>query len=187
MDESTKATIDKILVKLEPILAQADKFKAQINGLCELDGDPLMFPDVGDARSATTASSKLFPLQRSDQFFGRPMATVVKEVLQWRGKSGLGATSIDDLYSTMEAGGFEFQGADEANRKRTFASTLGRNPAFRRVPSSGHYGLTEWYPAARDKKPKNGDDAEATEPTPESNLNSPENGESAGAVERPGA
>lgn len=152
MDEATKATIDKFRLKLEGIEAQARKIKIAINGLCELEGEPLMYPDADADGQAGGFSASSFPIQRSDQFFGRPMATVAREILAWRATKQLGAVSLEELFAVMVQGGFDFEGKDEGTKKRGLASTLGKNPAFTRVPSSGHIGLAEWYPNAREKR-----------------------------------
>src|SRR6266436_3567472 len=93
---------------------------------------------------------------RSDQFFGRPMATVVREILERRTQK-LGAIPLNDLFELMKAGGFQFENKDEAIAKRSVTITIGKNPAFVRVPNSGHIGLAECYPGAKEKRPKNGD------------------------------
>jgi hypothetical protein len=41
---------------------------------------------------------------RSDQFFGRPMATAAREILEQRGARNLGAISLDELFETMKGG-----------------------------------------------------------------------------------
>jgi len=89
---------------------------------------------------------------RPDQFFGRPLATVVREILGVRSQRQLGAIALDELFATMLSGGFDFEGKDDITKKRTLAITVAKNPAFVRVPSSGHIGLAEWYPNAK-KKP----------------------------------
>lgn len=154
MDESTKATIAKFQAKLDGIEAQGRKIKIAINGLCDLEGEPPMYPDADSDGPSVGPGASSFPIQRSDQFFGRPMATVAREILAWRATKQLGAMSLDDLFSAMVQGGFDFEGKDESTKKRGLASNLGKNPVFARVPSSGHIGLAEWYPNAREKRSK---------------------------------
>lgn len=47
-------------------------------------------------------------------------------------------------------GGFEFESKDPDTARRGVAITLGKNTqTFIRVPSTGCWGLAEWYPNAR--------------------------------------
>jgi hypothetical protein len=59
-----------------------------------------------------------------DQFTGKPLATCVKWILERR-KASIA--------------------------RRNVAITLGKNPAFMKVPSSGDIGLAEWYPGLKRK------------------------------------
>jgi len=149
MDESTKVTVDKYEAKLAVLDAQSRKIKTAINGLYELEGEPIPYPDAENAASETVSRSVTI---RPDQFFGRPLATVVREILGVRSQRQQGAIALDELFATMLSGGFDFEGKDDATKKRTLAITVAKNPAFVRVPSSGHIGLAEWYPNAK-KKP----------------------------------
>jgi len=80
------------------------------------------------------------------------MATAVKEILEQRGARNLGALSLDDLFDTMKAGGFQFDNNNEQIAKRNLAITLSKNPAFMRVPSNNNIGLAEWYPNVKKKR-----------------------------------
>lgn len=149
MDESTKTTVDKYQAKLVALDAQARKIKIAINGLYELEGEEPLYPNIdGEEQSSVNRPQTIRP----DQFFGRPLATVVREILNARSQRQQGAIPMDELYALMTSGGFDFEGKDDVAKKRTLAITIGKNPAFVRVPSSGHVGLGEWYPNAK-KKP----------------------------------
>lgn len=162
MDESTKATVEKYQAKLLAIEAQARKIKIAINGLFELEGEEPLYKDI----DSNEQSSNPRPLTiRPDQFFGRPLATVVREILNARSERQQGAIPMDELYALMTSGGFDFEGKDDVAKKRTLAITIGKNPAFIRVPSSGHVGLGEWYPNAK-KKPSPSASSVATDGDP---------------------
>jgi hypothetical protein len=149
MEESTKITVEKYQAKLAALDAQARKIKTAINGLYELEGEEIPYPDAENA--SAEASNRPMTI-RPDQFFGRPLATVVREILGVRSQRQLGAIALDELFAIMLSGGFDFEGKDDSTKKRTLAITVAKNPAFVRVPSSGHIGLAEWYPNAK-KKP----------------------------------
>lgn len=150
MDSTTQATIDKINAQISVLEEEVSKHKGLVNTLCALEKEPPLYPDV-DRQTSTSAQASFRP----DQFFGQPMATAVKEVLQQRFARNAGAISLDDLFATLKAGGFEFDNANEQIAKRNLAITVSKNPAFMKVPSNGHIGLAEWYPnAKRNKKDK---------------------------------
>src|SRR5437773_11001322 len=120
MDTTTSATIDKIHAQIGVLEEQIDKKKEAINMLCELEGEPIMYPDAGSDQGKTLATF------RSDQFFGRPMATAAREILEQRGTRNLGAISLDELFDTMRAGGFAFENNNEQIARRNLAITLAK-------------------------------------------------------------
>jgi hypothetical protein len=173
MDDSTKVTVDKFRAKLAGLEAQCKKIKVAINGIYELEGETIPYPEV-DSEAENAASPQTI---RPDQFFGRPLATVVREILNSRSERQLGAISLEDLFAVMLQGGFQFEGKDEATKRRALAITVGKNPAFVRLPNSGHIGLADWYPSAKRGK-RNGD-----EEKPDTTENLPLEGQTNGSVE----
>jgi hypothetical protein len=146
MDSTTASTIEKIQAQIDILEDQIHKKKEAINILYELEGEPIRYPDVGEDRAKPLAAF------RSDQFFGRPMATAAREILEQRGARNLGAISLDELYDAMKAGGYDFENKNDQIAKRNLAITLAKNPAFTRVPANGFIGLTQWYPNMKKKK-----------------------------------
>jgi len=55
---------------------------------------------------AAEKSSKSVTI-RSDEYYGRPLATVVTEVLDKRKAAGQGAATLDEIYKELLAGGFQ--------------------------------------------------------------------------------
>ncbi len=149
MDLNTKTTIEKLQAKLAELDGQTRKFKIAINGLYTLEGEPVPYPDIEGERPGLNGTSKTI---RPDQFYGRPMATVAREILEERKKWGEGAIAPRDLFETMEKGGFEFEGKDDASKLKSLTITLAKNPAFAKVPNSGHIGLADWYPNSKKEK-----------------------------------
>jgi len=115
-----------------------------VNELCREYGQPLRFEDV-DAAKASVLSTR-----GRDVFYGRPLATVMREFMEARGPSargGLGAATVNEIYDALVAGGFKFETRDEANAKRGLRIALSKNTTtFHKVGNA--YGLSEWYPAA---------------------------------------
>jgi hypothetical protein len=155
MDPTTSATIEKINAQIANLEEQIASAKKTINGLCVMEGEAPLYPDV-DARRNTGAAF------RGDQFFGKPMATAAKMILEHRASRNLGAISLAELYDVMKAGGFSFGNSDPKIARRNLSITLSKNPAFMRVPANNHIGLAEWYPNVKKKKDGNGteDDGE---------------------------
>ncbi len=151
MNEAIAGTIAHLQAGMKPLEDQLAAKKKLINSLLAEVGEPPIYTDV-DSASASTSG----PV-RPDQYFGRPMATVVREILERRKAMGQGAISLNDLYVSMKAGGFEFPTKDETNAKTGVATSLGKNPAFIKVPSTGFWGLLEWYPGAKRNKSADGD------------------------------
>src|SRR5262249_11168599 len=121
--------------------------KRAVNILCDSSGVPRLYPD-DQMQSGVTAGI------RSDEFYGRPLATVVREILQKRRAASLGAASVPEIFDAMVAGGYEFNTKNEENSKRGLYISLGKNTTtFHRLPN-GRYGLLEWYPAVKEPKQK---------------------------------
>lgn len=161
MNEAISATIAHLQAGMKPLEEQLAAKKKLINSLLNEVGEPPMYTDVDLPATAGTG-----PV-RPDQYFGRPMATVVREILERRKATGQGAIALNDLYSAMKSGGYEFPTKDETNAKTGIATSLGKNPAFIKVPNTGHWGLSEWYPGAKRNK---AEDAEKTPAKPESPI-----------------
>jgi len=139
--------------QIRPVLDQINAKKKLINQLCAQAGADAMYPEVeGERKPVSTIAI------RSDQYFGRPLATVVREILEPR-KGTLGAMPLDELFEQLKRGGYQFDNKNEMIAKRNVAITLGKNSTFMKVPNTGAWGLAEWYPGAKKNR------AEPTEKT----------------------
>jgi hypothetical protein len=152
MNEAIASTIAHLQAGMKPLEDQLAAKKKLINALCAEVGEPPIYSDVDAPASVSNG------VIRADQFFGRPLATVAREILERSKSSGKGAMPLTELYEVMKSGGFEFATKDETNAKTAVATTLGKNPGFIKVPNTGHWGLAEWYPGA--KRNKANDDGE---------------------------
>ena len=150
MDPAFLPAIEALESKLKTLEDELILKKKLINQLYEAAGDPPKYSDVQLA--STVAGSN--PAIREDQFFGQPLATSVKWILERRKASGLSAISLNELYEILKSGGFAFDNKDETIARRNVAITLGKNPSFMKVPGSGNIGLAEWYPNAKRAKSK---------------------------------
>src|SRR6266480_2356748 len=112
MEIATKSAIEKIQAQIEALEGQIETKKKAINIFCEIEGEPPLYADVEAGRAKPLAAF------RSDQFFGRPMATAAREILEQRGARNFGAISLDELYDPMKAGGFDFENKNDPIAKR---------------------------------------------------------------------
>jgi hypothetical protein len=148
--DAVLSTIDLVVAQVAEIDQQLLEKKRMVNDLCKLAGRPPMY---SDADLASRAGSK--PI-RPDEYYGKPLATVVRLVLERRDAMGLGAATVNEIYDEMAAGGFHFGGKNDDNNKRGLYVSLGKNSTtFHKLPN-GTYGLLEWYPDAKAPKGKNG-------------------------------
>ena len=155
MSDHIVKTIEDLSGQLRQQEDKVTQLKRTINDLCGLAGLPKRHPEADDATSVSLGAI------RSDSFYGRPLATVIREYLQMRKAGAMGAASVNEIYDALTRGGYAFDTKDPDNAKRGLRASLSKNPAFHKVPT-GDYGLTEWYPAAKEK-PKEDDEAEAKE------------------------
>jgi len=90
MDTTTQATIEKVKIQIGALEEELTRKKQMVNSLCEMEGAPPVYPDAD--RKSHSASIGFPP----GQFYGKPVATSVKEILEQRGALNLGAISLDD-------------------------------------------------------------------------------------------
>jgi hypothetical protein len=148
--EELQAQMRPLEEQIKPVVDQIDAKKKLVNQLCEASGAERIYPDVETTKPATVGLGPILP----DQYFGKAVATVVRDILERRKRAGLSAIALGDLYEAMKAGGFEFDNKDPEVARRSVAITLGKNTqTFTRVPSTGSWGLAEWYPNAKKNKP----------------------------------
>ena len=130
--------------KLQLALAEVKKLKNAINTYYEAMGQTIKYIDVGQEGVQGAAP-------RPDEYYGRPLATVTAEVLEKRKKAGIGAATLDQLFTELSHGGFKFEGKNEGIQKRGLAISMSKNQKFHKLPNDT-WGLTKWYPDVKDKK-----------------------------------
>ncbi len=133
-------TIQDFRGKLEHAEQEVLRFKRAINTVCEVGGRPVMFQEAEMTPSISATGAISFA---NDAFYGKPLATSMKQVLEARKGAGLGVATIDELYQALLEHGYHFEGKEE-NRKTILRNALRKNPDFHRLPHGG-YGLREWY------------------------------------------
>ena len=176
MTDHISKTIADLELRLATQQEEVSRLKRTINDLCSLDGRPPRYPDVEEKSNPTISSL------RSDQFYGRPLATVVREFLEMRKTANLGPASVNEIYDTLIAGGFKFETSNELNAKRGLRVSLSKNSVtFHKLPN-GEWGLLDWYPTAKLRAQRSaGEEPEGAEEEAE------EEPETDGGEERPPA
>ena len=160
MSDHITQTIAVLEERLRSKLEEVEAVKNMINELAKLAGQPL--PHAEATRAAAPGIASL----RADHFYGRPLATVVREYLELRKASGLGPASVNEIHEALLKGGYAFDTSNDAIAKRGLRVSLSKNSSvFHRLPQ-GEWGLVEWYPAVKaraDRNTKNGNSSEPNE------------------------
>jgi hypothetical protein len=126
-----------------------------VNSLSKLIGREPIYTSVEPAHAGTVL--------RTDEFYGKALTAVARTLLERRNAAGLGAVSVDALYSDLVRGGFQFDAKNEANAKRSLAIQLAKNSyLFHRLPN-GDWGLVNWYEKLPAKTKANGNKDEKAE------------------------
>lgn len=150
MSEAMARAIEELEEKLREPMKVVTELKQAINLLCRHAGMPERYQDANPAAAEAKPSIRSLAV---DQFYGRPLATVVGEILEMRKEAKLGPGTVNEVYDDLIKGGFKFDSTNEENSKRGLRSSLAKNPKFHKLPN-GSYGLTAWYPAVKAAKPK---------------------------------
>jgi hypothetical protein len=161
MSAELKKAVESLYAELDKINERAAELKKNINSLSALIGSPQPFSDVELSSSGNVVSV------HPDQFFGKGLATAVREYLKMRGR----AATPQEILTVLVAGGFEFEGgSDEKFRLRNLSISLSKNRKdFCYVKSSNAYGLWEFYPDKKRERAKNQKE-ETDETTEESKI-----------------
>ena len=158
MEDHLQKTLDQAKRKLTEQEAGVTATKKLINQLCEFGGIAPMYSDA-DFQSASAGLGSI----RSDTFYGKSASVAVREYLDMRSASGLGAASHDEIITALKTGGFDFSSLAESEMvaQRTVAITMGKNSSiFHKLPN-GNWGLLSWYPEAKEKKQQKKSPAQA--------------------------
>ncbi|HUD13905.1 MAG TPA: hypothetical protein VMQ56_09655 [Terracidiphilus sp.] len=137
MSDELGPAIAALQRKLEDQLQGVADTKRTINMLLKMSGQPEQYAESDNERSGYV---------RSDQFYGKGVATAAAEYLAMRKQ----ACQPDEILSALKAGGFDFDvvGWPENDRLRSLAISLAKNTGsagkFHRL-KNGAFGLRSWY------------------------------------------
>lgn len=166
MSDDILNTIGVLTKRVEAKEEEANKLKKLVNELCEEAGVAVRYPNIATSGTISTI--------RSDQFYGQTITAAIRNYLEQRKASGLGAAGLNEIYLAVRDGGYKFESKNEDNAKISVGNTLRKTSSvFHRLPN-GEYGLLTWYPSAKAKpesslpvKKKNKkDDSKSSKTTP---------------------
>lgn len=158
MSDQFRAVIETLQSEVAEKEKELSELKRMINSLCPKAKLPAIYPDV---ELQVNRSIGQF---RNDHFYGQPLAGAVREILSAKKAAGQGATSVNEIYATLIAGGFKFETSNEDNAKRGLRVSLSKNTTvFHKIPN-GNWGLREWYPNIKDTKDKEEETEQITLP-----------------------
>lgn len=146
MSDAVTQTIELIKAEIKSGEAQLAEKRRMVNSLCAMIGQPQFYA----VEAVTAEGSGII----SGEFYGQPLAAVVRKILEKRRANG--PQAVTEIYEAMKLGDYRFDTANAENAKRSLRISLTKNSIFHRLPS-GKYGLREWYPAIKDRKGGNGD------------------------------
>lgn len=143
MSDHFEKTIDAVIEQVNELEREIARKKLMVNDLCELAGRSVVYA------TADVPSSKGLASLTPDAFYGKKLATAVREVLERRKAAGSGAATATEIYDALVQGGYHFETKNDENAKRGLYQSLTKNSStFHKLPN-GTYGLREWYPAIR--------------------------------------
>jgi hypothetical protein len=134
-------TIDVLTARVTAKEEEANKLKKLVNELCGEAGIPTRYANIAETGGATTI--------RSDQFYGLPLTAAIRNYLEIRKASNLGAATLTEIFRAIRDGGYKFDTKNEENARIGVGNALRKTTSvFHRLPN-GEYGLLAWYPSAK--------------------------------------
>lgn len=148
------ADIDSTIADLHRLLKEQEEAvrgtKRTINSLLAMAGRDHLY---SEAEIAARGEGSLADI-RGDKWYGQPLAKAVREYLAMRRAANLGPATIAEIHDALAQGGFVFEAKTEDYAKRGLRQSLSKNTStFHKLPGTGKFGLTAWYPNAKHEKP----------------------------------
>jgi len=146
MESALQQVLADVQAKIQKHLEEIIKLKKTANNLADMAGETPIYTDI-DIDQETGGG--VGP-GRSDAYYGKPLATAVREYLEFRRK----AVPVEETLNGLLQGGFDFEalGWSPSTRLRALAMSMAKNTAvFHRLPNNT-WGLLVWYPAATERR-----------------------------------
>ena len=140
MADHVDLTIQQACEEVDRLAAEVAKKKAGVNAVCELFNRPPIYEDI----EAPTRKS-VTPAGRPDRFVGKPMAVVIRTILDARHAADVGPADVDTIHGEMIAGGYAFNSKNVDDQKLGLSVSLTKNSKVFRKVGKDLWGLNEWY------------------------------------------
>ena len=146
MDESIEKAIGVLKQKVEQKAKELDEAKRAVNQLCICIGEPPIYRlDENSEIGQLTTDLK------GHEYYMKPLATVITNILERRGEKG-GPATIKEIYEQMKAGGYLFKAESDVNAMRGIRESMSKNTqTYHKLPN-GKFGLLKWFPEVKEKK-----------------------------------
>jgi len=137
--------IENLKKAIEQKQTELEALQITVNQLCKLDNKPPLYNVTsGYGKSEVPQEKDL----KGDEYYGKPLATVITEILQKRKDNGMGPATMNEICDRMKKGGYIF---DVKDPLRAIGISMGKNQKFTKLPNE-KWGLTDWYPNVKEKK-----------------------------------
>ena len=144
MTKTLDQAIDEIVADIGKLEAQMREKKTTVNTLCGVAGREPMY-QLDEPEQA--APSRIRP----DQFYGQPLASAVRTILEMRKQQNLGAATNNEIYDALIQGGYTFNTKTDDVARASLRNSLSKNTVtFHKLPN-GRFGMLSWYPNAKSK------------------------------------
>ena len=145
-DNDLMGAIETLKEKIGKQEGELAERKRTVNFLCAEAG---LEPAYSDPDPRPTSGSATLSLKR-DQFFGKKLATAITDYMEFRYARSIGPATVDEIFESLKAGGYDGFGKDSEDAKRGLTISLAKNTAkFAKLPNGETFGLASWYPGLR--------------------------------------
>ena len=145
MTKTLSQAIEELMAEVTTEEAATRKKKETVNTLCGVEGRP---PAYVLTHAADSIPTKIRP----DQFYGQPLASAVRTILEMRKAQDLGAATVNEIHEALVAGGYQFQTKSDEVARQSLRNSLSKNTTtFHKLPNS-RFGMLSWYPNAKPAK-----------------------------------
>ena len=147
MEESLEKAIEVLKQKVEQKAKELNDAKKAVNQFCACIGESPVYEVSGE-----TETGQIITDLKGHEYYMKPLATVITNILERRGQRG-GPATVKEIYEQMLAGGYLFETKVAENAMRNIRISMAKNTAtFHKLPNSGKFGLVKWFPELKEKR-----------------------------------
>lgn len=145
MTKTIDDAITEIVADIAKLESNIREKKTTVNTLCTVAKREKMYQLE---EQAEVVPSRIRP----DQFYGQPLASAVRTILEMRKQQDLGAATVKEIFEALTMGGYQFNTKNDEVAVASLRNSLSKNTVtFHKLPN-GRFGMLNWYPNARPAK-----------------------------------